>query len=60
MSVRVRPFRNGGMEVDIAVLLPDGTRYRERKVHKKGKSVVQRGQGAYRPCSPTGLPDAQT
>lgn len=42
MSVRVRPFRNGGMEVDISVLLPDGTRYRERKVHKKSKSMAQR------------------
>ena len=31
MSVKVRRYRRGGWEVDIAVLLPDGTRFRERK-----------------------------
>ena len=31
MSVKVRPYRSGGWEVDIGVLLPDGTRRRERK-----------------------------
>lgn len=31
MSVTVRPYRGGGWEVDIGVLLPDGTRRRERK-----------------------------
>jgi integrase len=40
MSVKVRSYRNGGMEVDIAVVLPDGTRYRERKVQKASKSVA--------------------
>ena len=31
MGVKVRPYRRGGWEVDITVLLPDGTRRRERK-----------------------------
>ena len=31
MSVKVRTYRRGGWEVDITVLLPDGTRFRERK-----------------------------
>ena len=31
MSVKVRPYRRGGWEVDITVLLPDGSRRRERK-----------------------------
>lgn len=31
MSVTVRPYVNGGWEVDIRVLLPDGTLIRERK-----------------------------
>ena len=30
MSVKVRPYRNGGWEVDIQFRLPDGTRHRER------------------------------
>lgn len=30
MSVKVRPYRRGGWEVDILFRLPDGTRYRER------------------------------
>lgn len=30
MSVKVRPYRRGGWEVDISVRLADGTRYRER------------------------------
>ena len=42
MSVRVRPYRNGGFEVDISVLLPDGTPLRDRKVQKSSKSVAQR------------------
>ena len=42
MSVRVRPYRNGGFEVDISVLLADGTAFRERKVQKSSKSVAQR------------------
>jgi len=32
MSVTIRPYRNGGWEVDIRVVTPDGTRQlRERK-----------------------------
>ncbi|MBP7146456.1 MAG: site-specific integrase [Acidobacteria bacterium] len=31
MSVRVRPYRRGGFEVDILALLPDGTRIRDRR-----------------------------
>ena len=31
MSVTVRPYVNGGWEVDIRVELPDGTVIRERK-----------------------------
>src|SRR4030095_1507958 len=31
MSVKVRPYVNGGWEVDITFRLPDGRRHRERK-----------------------------
>ena len=31
MSVKVRPYRRGGWEVDIRVFLPDGSRRRERR-----------------------------
>lgn len=31
MSVRIRPYRRGGWEVDVRILLPDGRRRRERK-----------------------------
>jgi integrase len=31
MSVTVRPYRNGGWEVDIRVTLPDGTEHRQRR-----------------------------
>ena len=31
MSVKVRPYRRGGWEVDVRVLLPDGRERRERK-----------------------------
>lgn len=31
MSVKVRPYRRGGWEVDIQLLLPDGSRMRERR-----------------------------
>jgi integrase len=29
--VKVRPFRNGGFEVDIRLVLPDGSKHRERR-----------------------------
>ena len=57
MSVKVRPFRNGGFEVDIAVRLPDGTRYRERKVQKVSKTIAQRwGAARERALLRDGLP----
>ena len=43
MSVTVRPYRNGGWEVDIQLRLPDGTRHRERcKAPVETKSGAQR------------------
>ena len=31
MTVKIRPYRKGGWEVDIMILLEDGQRYRERR-----------------------------
>ena len=43
MSVTIRPFRNGGWEVDITTRLPDGSRYRERiKAPCASKTAAQR------------------
>jgi hypothetical protein len=43
MSVKVRPFRRGGWEVDIRLTLPDGRPFRERKkISVTAKSAVQR------------------
>jgi integrase len=43
MSVTVRPYRNGGWEVDISVRLPDGTSHRDRKrVTLTSKSAAKR------------------
>src|SRR6516165_5312795 len=43
MSVTVRPYRNGGWEVDISVRLPNGSRHRERcKAPLRSKSAAQR------------------
>lgn len=43
MSVGVRKYRSGGWEADIVVRLPDGTRYRERRlVSHSSKSAAQR------------------
>ena len=43
MSVRVVPYRTGGWEVDIRVVLPDGSRRRERKkLALSSKSGVRR------------------
>jgi len=43
MSVRIRPFRRGGWEVDIRVVLPNGQEWRERrKAHGSSKSVALR------------------
>lgn len=43
MSVKVRPYRNGGWEVDIQFRLPDGRRHRERC-----KAPVESKSGALR------------
>ena len=43
MSVKIRPFRSGGWEVDIRVLLPNGEELRERK-----KAPVTSKSGAQR------------
>ena len=43
MSVKLRPYRNGGWEVDIQFRLPDGTRHRERY-----KAPVESKSGALR------------
>jgi len=43
MSVKVRKYKHGGWEVDINVLLPDGTRHRERR-----KSPTSSRSGAKR------------
>jgi integrase len=43
MSVRIRPYVNGGWEVDIRVELPDGTDIRERKkAPSLSKTAAQR------------------
>ena len=42
MSVVVRPYRRGGWHVDIRLVLPDGTRFRERKRITASKSAAAR------------------
>jgi integrase len=43
MSVKVRPFRSGGWEVDITFRLPDGSRHRDRsKAPVTSRSAAQR------------------
>src|SRR5437588_11488664 len=43
MSVKVRPYRRGGWEVDITIRLPDGSRWRERsKAPGSSKSAAAR------------------
>ena len=43
MSVKVRPYRRGGWEVDVTVRLPNGSRRRERsKAPVSSKSAAQR------------------
>jgi integrase len=51
MSVKIRPYRNGGWEVDIRVVTPDGTRQlRERRLAPvSSRSVAMRwGEGRER------------
>ena len=46
MSVRVRPYKRGGWEVDITLRLPDGSRHRERsRAPISSKSAAQRWGG---------------
>ena len=58
MSVKIRPVRSGSWEVDIHVVLPDGTRRRERKrVLVSSKSAALRwGQDRERRLLSRGLP----
>jgi integrase len=43
MSVKIRPYKRGGWEVDITFRLPNGRRYRERsKAPMASKSTAQR------------------
>jgi hypothetical protein len=43
MSVKVRPYLDGGCEVDVVVLLPNGQRHRERrKAPASSPSAAQR------------------
>jgi integrase len=43
MSVRIRPYRRGGWEVDITIRQPNGARFRERsKARVSSKSAAQR------------------
>ena len=58
MSVGVRPYRRGGWHVDIRLVLPDGRRFRERKVFKTAsKSATQRwGQARERHLLRSGPP----
>ena len=57
MSVKVRPYRNGGFEVDIAVALTNGEYYRTRTVKKTSRSIALRwGQERERHLLRHGLP----
>ena len=61
MSVKVRPYRRGGWEVDIRVMLPDGSRGRERKrAPVSSRSAALRwGQGRERELLIHGRPASQ-
>jgi integrase len=61
MSVTVRPYRNGGWEVDITTRLPNGQRHRERcKAPVSSKSAAQRwGDDRERHLVQHGLPEPQ-
>ena len=61
MSVKVRPYRRGGWEVDVGVVLPDGSRRRDRrKAPVSSRSAAVRWGAArerelliHRPATPT-------
>lgn len=61
MSVTLRPYRNGGWEVDITLRLPNGLPFRERKSFSTAsKSAAQRwGQDRERYLLLHGLPQPQ-
>src|SRR6266446_22816 len=61
MSVTIRPYKNGGLEVDITTRLPDGSRHRERsKAPVSSKSAAQRwGEERERHLLQHGLPQPQ-
>jgi hypothetical protein len=61
MSVRVRPYRGGGWEVDITIRLPNGSQYRERKCGSRfSKSSAYRwGQDRERYLLQHGPPTAK-
>src|SRR6478609_8039664 len=58
MSVKVRPYRNGGWEADIVFRLPNGVIHRERKkAPMKSKTGAQRwGEDRERHLLLHGLP----
>src|SRR3989442_15769595 len=58
MSVKIRPYRTGGWEVDVTVRLPNGSRLRERsKGPVSSKSAAQRwGEDRERHLVQHGLP----
>ena len=62
MSVRVRPYTNGGWEVDIRFRCPDGSQVRERtKSPVSGKAASQRwGEDRERVLLLNGKPKART
>src|SRR5262245_26424852 len=61
MSVKVRPYRRGGWEVDITFRLPNGARHRERcRAPVTAKSAAQRwGEDRERYLVLHGLPQSK-
>jgi integrase len=61
MSVKVRPYRRGGWEVDITIRLPNGTPYRDRRtVTTTSKSAALRwGEARERHLLVNGVEDRQ-
>ena len=48
MSVKVRPYRKGGWEVDLRVILPDGTEHRQRRKCPLGSKLAAQRWGEER------------
>jgi hypothetical protein len=48
MSVKVRPYRSGGWEIDVIVRLADGTRHRERRKSTASSQSAARREGEKR------------